>query len=292
MKRIILIACSLLLLVACTSRRDSESSDATSTAVTVGITRQVAQLQTEYANTQAVATTVLTTPTNTARPTQAPTSTFEPSATPGRIASNMTAQAIRELTPQISEPTDTPRPTNQPRPTEVDTDTYYVTGSTANVRACATSTTSCNVLTALSYGDDIEVIESVDGVSVAGSTRWYHILLSDGRDGYIHSSLVSRTRPVAGSTSDGSSTGSSGSTSGSGSGSSSGSTGASNPQPTAVPQQVQPTQPPASGYTCDCNKTCSAMTCDEAYFQLNQCSCGARDNDNDGVPCESVCSGG
>jgi hypothetical protein len=190
------------------------------------------------------------------------------------------------------EPTDTEQPSSTPRPAEVDTDTYYVTGSTANVRSC--STTDCERVTALSYGDDVEVIESVDGASVSGSTQWYRVLLTDGHEGFIHSSLVSRTRPVAGSSND------SGSGSGSSGGSSSGSTGSTNVQPTAVPQQaqptaapqVQPTQPPVVGYSCDCNKTCGAMTCDEAYFQLNTCGCGARDNDNDGVPCESVCSGG
>jgi hypothetical protein len=175
------------------------------------------------------------------------------------------------------------------RPTELpDTETYYVTSSTANVRGCADS--NCERLTTLSYGDDIEVIERVDGDSVAGSTRWYRVLLSDGREGFIHSSLVSTTRPVAGSS------GNSGSSTGS-TGSSNNASSSNNVQPTEVPQQQeQPTQPPPPpapvGYSCDCNKTCGAMTCEEAYFQLNTCGCGARDNDNDGVPCESVCSGG
>lgn len=58
----------------------------------------------------------------------------------------------------------------------------------------------------------------------------------------------------------------------------------------------QPTQKPAfapkkksTSYTCNCRKTCSNMTCAEAYFQLNTCGCGARDGDNDGIPCENVC---
>jgi hypothetical protein len=211
-------------------------------------------------------------PTNTDRPTRAPepTDTERPSHTPL--------------------PTNTERPSNTPRPTEADTDTYYVTGSTANVRSC--SETSCDRLTTLSYGDDIEVIERTDGASVAGSTRWYRVLLADGREGFIHSSLVSTTRPVAGSSnnSGGSNSGSTGSTNNASS--------STNVQPTEVPQQqAQPTQPPPPppapvGYSCDCNKTCGAMTCEEAYYQLNTCGCGARDNDNDGVPCESVCSGG
>lgn len=48
-----------------------------------------------------------------------------------------------------------------------------------------------------------------------------------------------------------------------------------------------------SQYTCDCSKTCTAMSsCEEAYYQLNTCGCSIRDNDNDGVPCESICPGG
>jgi len=47
---------------------------------------------------------------------------------------------------------------------------------------------------------------------------------------------------------------------------------------------------PVSG-TCDCSKTCGQMkTCDEAYFQLKNCGCSARDADGDGVPCESLCN--
>ena len=61
-------------------------------------------------------------------------------------------------------------------------------------------------------------------------------------------------------------------------------------QPTIPPA---PTNPPAPGFTCDCSKTCGAMaSCEEAYFQLNQCGCSARDGDGDGVPCESICPGG
>jgi uncharacterized membrane protein YgcG len=212
------------------------------------------------------------------------TETFTATANSGRLTRALTANAT---TPDSAGDT---APSNTPRPTEVETDTYYITGSTANVRECANSTTTCSVITALSYGDDIEVIERAEGVSVAGSTRWYRVLLSDGREGYVHSSLVSRTRPVAGNSGGSNSSSSSNSNSNNSGG---GSTGASNPQPTAAPQ-VEPTQPPApvSQYTCDCNKTCGSMTCDEAYFQLNTCGCQARDNDNDGVPCESVCSGG
>lgn len=60
---------------------------------------------------------------------------------------------------------------------------------------------------------------------------------------------------------------------------------------TPVPQVIPPTQTPYSpGYVCDCKKVCSQMSsCDEAYYQLNQCGCSIRDGDNDGIPCESIC---
>jgi len=66
------------------------------------------------------------------------------------------------------------------------------------------------------------------------------------------------------------------------------------PTPTPAPAST-PTPTPASksGYTCDCSKTCSEMSsCEEAYYQLNECGCSARDGDDDGVPCESICPGG
>lgn len=63
------------------------------------------------------------------------------------------------------------------------------------------------------------------------------------------------------------------------------------PLPTAVQIQTQPAPANNSGgYTCNCSKTCTQISsCEEAYFQLNQCGCSARDGDKDGVPCESLC---
>jgi len=61
----------------------------------------------------------------------------------------------------------------------------------------------------------------------------------------------------------------------------------------ADPRPVEEQRPSGGGsgssYTCNCSKTCSSMSCNEAYFQLNTCGCSARDSDGDGVPCESVC---
>ena len=69
----------------------------------------------------------------------------------------------------------------------------------------------------------------------------------------------------------------------------------STPTPTPSPQSqtIQPIQPVSGNYVCDCSKTCAQMSsCEEAYFQLNNCGCSKRDDDNDGVPCESICPGG
>lgn len=55
---------------------------------------------------------------------------------------------------------------------------------------------------------------------------------------------------------------------------------------TAVPTTVAVN----SNFTCDCSKSCTKISsCEEAYFQLNNCGCTTRDNDGDGVPCESLC---
>ena len=67
------------------------------------------------------------------------------------------------------------------------------------------------------------------------------------------------------------------------------------PAPTSTPVYTPPPTPvptpePSSLYTCSCSKTCKNMaSCAEAYFQLNTCGCSARDGDNDGIPCESIC---
>lgn len=61
------------------------------------------------------------------------------------------------------------------------------------------------------------------------------------------------------------------------------------PLPTDPPVQQQQFVPQESSYVCDCSKTCSRLSCDEAYYQLNQCGCSVRDGDSDGIPCESIC---
>ena len=60
-------------------------------------------------------------------------------------------------------------------------------------------------------------------------------------------------------------------------------------QPTSAssPSTSQSSQP---SYSCDCSKGCDYMSsCEEAYFQLNECGCSERDGDNDSMPCEKIC---
>lgn len=162
--------------------------------------------------------------------------------------------------------------------------TYYVTSNTrVNLRSCGA--TSCGIVATANPGEALRI--------VSDSGDWYEVVFDDGSTGYIAAFLVSDIEPVI-------------------------QTQPIQPvaqptnapvQATAVPQQVQPTnvsvqpvvqptqpppptQPPAPAFTCDCSKTCGAMTCEEAYFQLQQCGCGRRDSDKDGVPCESICPGG
>lgn len=60
--------------------------------------------------------------------------------------------------------------------------------------------------------------------------------------------------------------------------------------PTTVPSKVMGVATKNLDFVCDCSKSCTQIeTCEEAYFQLNSCGCSVRDNDGDGVPCETLC---
>ena len=183
-------------------------------------------------------------------------------------------------------PTPTPVPTSTPAsgsaPTvniNQATTTYYVIASvSANARSCPR--TSCNVVTSFARGAEVNVLQRVSGDSVSGNSSWQAVKHNNAAV-YIHAPLLSQTRPRPTSTP------------------------APRPvtrsqQPAPQQQQQQPAQvsvPPTAvagpQFSCNCSKTCGAMaSCQEAYFQLNQCGCSRRDSDSDGVPCESICPGG
>ncbi len=97
-------------------------------------------------------------------------------------------------TPTPAPPTNTANPpTAQPTPLPEPV-TYYVTGGQAiNVRAEPSTTAS--VVTRLAPGSEARVVGQVRGDAVGGSDQWYEVETGSGW-AYIHSSLLSRTRPV------------------------------------------------------------------------------------------------
>ncbi len=60
----------------------------------------------------------------------------------------------------------------------------------ARARSCPQ--TDCTIITNLDPGTPIQILGTVDGETVRGSTQWYHISLN-GLDAYVHSSLVTTT---------------------------------------------------------------------------------------------------
>ena len=174
-------------------------------------------------------------------------------------------------------PTPTPAPTSTPASGSAAavninqaTTTYYVIASvSANARSCPRTT--CNVVTSFARGAEVNVLQRVSGDSVSGNSSWQAVKHNNAAV-YIHAPLLSQTRPRPVTRSQ---------------------------QPAPQQQQQQPAQvsvPPTAvqgpQFSCNCSKACGAMaSCQEAYFQLNQCGCSRRDSDSDGVPCESICGG-
>jgi hypothetical protein len=134
------------------------------------------------------------------------------------------------------------------------------------VQARSCELIDCDVLVVLSLGDEILGLEEVEGQSVFGVTTWWRAMY-EGQEIFVPASLLSETRPAQSSK--------------------------NNDISPAQPQNVSPATDLPAAFACDCSKTCTAIsTCDEAYFQLNECGCSIRDRDDDGVPCENLCPGG
>lgn len=150
-------------------------------------------------------------------------------------------------------------------------ETYYVSARTARVRSCPE--TSCSIVARLRRGTAVQVLETVEGDAVSGNTTWYRIE-ARGREGYIHSSLVTTTPPVTQSSSGNSPAAS------------------STPQEGSIQAISTPVpQPPQTGATCGGATTCGQMaSCDQAYACLRD-GRTSLDRDNDGIPCESICGG-
>ena len=75
---------------------------------------------------------------------------------------------------------------------ETTTDQYISSRSNANVRSCPR--TSCAAVQSLASGTRITSTGQVEGEFVLGSSKWTRILLNN-KEAFVHSALVSRTRP-------------------------------------------------------------------------------------------------
>ncbi len=63
------------------------------------------------------------------------------------------------------------------------------------------------------------------------------------------------------------------------------------PTVTKIENVLGETENNNSAFVCDCKKSCTKISsCEEAYYQLNNCGCNERDGNEDGVPCESLCN--
>ncbi|MCY3834645.1 MAG: thermonuclease family protein [Chloroflexi bacterium] len=102
--------------------------------------------------------------------------------------------------------------------------------------------------------DIVDQAEHGDRLSVVfDHGEWLELLLKDGGAGFISSFLASQDAPVS-----------------------------------AEQASLAATDPP---YDC-VTKTCGEMdSCEEAVYKLYVCGHSARDANNDGVPCESICRG-
>lgn len=236
-------------------QRQQEADESTQVAINNTESAHATQTATLWTSTPTF------TPTLTPTITLTPTQTFTPSITPSSTITN---------TPR---PTNTDSPTNTPRPTSLPASTsYYVQGS-ANVRDCPQ--TSCTLLYTYPAGTAIEIIDTnVTGEDVLTGTRWMEGVVN-GQLIYVHSSLVSLSRPA----------------------------------PTAQPQtftntnsspaNVQSVAPAPAGSDCACSAdtyNCSDFNRQsEAQACYNQCQSergidvhGLDGSDVDGLVCESL----
>lgn len=82
------------------------------------------------------------------------------------------------------------QPTAQPSPQP--TQQLYAQSST-NARSCPQL--DCDIYTVVGSGEDVTVIDEVEGESVNDNDQWYKVIVNN-RSAYIHSSMLSESRPV------------------------------------------------------------------------------------------------
>lgn len=91
-----------------------------------------------------------------------------------------------------SSATSTTRPSRTPEPTKTPAPELMYVYSNQNVNARAEPSTTAAILASLPPGAAVEIIGSVDGTSVNGNTRWYHVRY-ESEPIYVHSSLLRDT---------------------------------------------------------------------------------------------------
>lgn len=74
--------------------------------------------------------------------------------------------------------------------------TTLYTGSSRNVNVRASASATAQILGVLPPGSSVSVYSTTTGDVVSGSREWYEVDYN-GQTGYIHSSLLAATRPVA-----------------------------------------------------------------------------------------------
>lgn len=220
------------------------------------------------------------TPSPTFTATRTPTITYTPSITPTPTITPSPTITNTPAPTDTDSPTNTPRPLSAAPPTAIPSGTtYYSEGNAINVRSCPRL--DCEVAAVLGFAEEIEIIDTrVDGVAVNGDTRWMEGVIND-EIVYVHSSLVSRTRPQIVTAVPQSNTSTNNTSSNSGNTSSSNSSSQS--------QSQSQSQWNCSGdiYNCSSFSSCSEM---RSYWNACPGDPSRLDgNDNDGRPCESRC---
>ena len=186
----------------------------------------------------------------------APTSTLDATLTPSQTITDT-------LTPSLTATfTQTPPPV-----VAMQAQVVYVR-STANLRSCAAQT--CEKIAQLQVGDTVVATGTIQGEEInAGHSSWYRVDYQ-GQALYVYGQLISVDAPT---------------------------TVPVYVPPTAAPVSLPPVSVPqpaggSGGGSCpDIKASCGALTCDQAYACL-AAGHSSLDRDHDGVPCESICSGG
>lgn len=161
--------------------------------------------------------------------------------------------------PDAAAPVSTVAATSMPAHADV----YYSNIPGAYVRACTEG--NCEILASLPAGEEVDFIAFAEGAEISGSTVWYRVRLSDGREGYIHSTVVSEIRPT--------------------------------PAPTSRPIYLEPqaTQQPSSSHSiwnCNVDYDCGDFaSCSDIYDYTSSCPGDPSnlDSDGDGYACEDRC---